>query len=374
MERIRVGILGATGTVGQRFIQLLADHPWFEITAVAASERSAGQCYGDVCHWLLPTPMPERVATLKVEPVEPGLDCRLVFSSLPSNVAAEVEARFAQAGYAVCSNASAHRMDPDVPLLIPEVNADHVALLEVQQAQRGWKGWIATSANCSSTQLALALKPLHDAFGVRALHVTTLQAVSGAGYPGVASLDIVGNVVPYIRGEEEKMESEPLKMLGTLRKGKVGEAPVGEAPVGEAPVGEASVDEASIVEAPITISAQCNRVPVRDGHTECVSVCFERVPTQAELAEALAAFRGPLKVAKLPSTPQQPILVRDEPDRPQPILDRDAGGGYAVSVERIRPCPLLDYRFVVLGHNTLRGAAGGAIHNAELLAAEGWLD
>ncbi len=348
MNQIRVGILGATGMVGQRFIQLLADHPWFEITAVAASERSVGQRYGDACHWLLPTLMPERVAQLIVGPVEPGLDCRLVFSSLPSNVAAEVEAQFAQAGYAVCSNASAHRMDPDVPLLIPEVNADHAALLEVQQARREWRSWIATSANCTSTQLALALKPLHDAFGVRALHVTTLQAVSGAGYPGVASLDILGNVVPYIRGEEEKMESEPRKMLGTLAEGQ-------------------------IVEAPIAISAQCNRVPVRDGHMECVSVRFEQQPGQAEVTEALASFRGPRAVSELPSTPTVPIVVLQEPDRPQPILDRDAGGGYTVSVGRIRLCPLLDYRFVVLGHNTLRGAAGGAIHNAELLAAEGWL-
>jgi aspartate-semialdehyde dehydrogenase len=348
MSRITVGILGATGTVGQRFIQLLADHPWFEVTAVAASERSIGRRYADACHWLLPTPMPEGIAQLVVGPVEPGLDCRLVFSSLPSNVAAAVEAQFAQAGYAVCSNASAHRMDPDVPLLIPEVNADHVALLEVQRARRGWRGWIATSANCSATQLALALKPLHEAFGVRALHVTTLQAVSGAGHPGVPSLDILGNVVPYIRGEEEKIESEPLKMLGTLRDG-------------------------GIVEAPVTISAQCNRVPVHDGHTECVSVRFERQPDREALIDALASFRGPHAVSELPSTPRQPIVVRDEPDRPQPVLDRDAGGGYTVSVGRIRRCPLFDHKFVILGHNTLRGAAGGAIHNAELLAAEGWL-
>ena len=348
MNRVPVGILGATGMVGQRFIQLLSDHPWFEITAVAASERSAGQRYADACHWLLPTPMPERVAGLVVEPVGPGLDCRVVFSSLPSEVAAEVEAQFSEAGYAVCSNASAHRMDADVPLLIPEVNADHVALLQVQQAQRGWQGFIATSANCSSTQLALALKPLHDAFGIRALHVTTLQAVSGAGYPGVPSLDILGNVVPYIRGEEAKMEHEPLKMLGTLR-------------------GE------RIEEAPFTISAQCNRVPVRDGHTECVSIAFEHRPDLDTLRDALASFRGPPEVADLPSTPAHPIHVHSEPDRPQPILDREVGGGYTVSVGRIRPCSLLDYKFVVLGHNTLRGAAGGAIHNAELLAARGYL-
>jgi aspartate-semialdehyde dehydrogenase len=348
MNQVPVGVLGATGMVGQRFVQLLSDHPWFQITAVAASERSAGRRYGDACHWLLPTPMPEGVAELIVEPVAPGLDCRVVFSSLPSGVAAEVEAGFAQAGYAVCSNASAHRMDDDVPLLVPEVNADHVALLEVQQARRGWRGWIATSANCSATQLVLALKPLHDAFGIRALHVATLQAVSGAGYPGVPSLDIVDNVVPYIGGEEEKLESEPRKMLGTFRDGR-------------------------IVEAPFTISAQCNRVPVRDGHTECVSVAFEQRPDVDTLIAALASFRGPPEAAELPSTPELPIHVRSEPDRPQPILDRDAGGGYTVSVGRIRPCPLLDVKFVVLGHNTLRGAAGGAIHNAELLAAKGWL-
>ena len=348
MSQIAVGILGATGMVGQRFVQLLADHPWFEVTAVAASERSVGQRYADACHWLLPTPMPERVAQLVVGPVEPGIDCRLAFSSLPANVAAVVEAQFAQAGYAVCSNASAHRMDPDVPLLIPEVNADHVALLEVQRARRGWRGWIVTSANCSSTQLALVLKPLHDAFGVRALHVTTLQAVSGAGYPGVPSLDILGNVVPYIRGEEEKMESEPLKMLGTLRDGR-------------------------IVEAPFTISAQCNRVPVRDGHTECVSVRFEHQPQGEALFDALASFRGPVAVSELPSTPGRPIVGRDEPDRPQTVLDRGTGGGYTVSVGRIRPCPLSDYKFVILGHNTLRGAAGGAIHNAELLVQQGWI-
>jgi aspartate-semialdehyde dehydrogenase len=350
MPRISVGVLGATGAVGQRFVQLLADHPWFEIAALAASERSAGRRYGDACHWMLPTPMPASVRDVVVQPTEPTLDCRVVFASLPAPVAAQVEGCFAEAGYAVCSNASAHRMDPDVPLLIPEVNPDHTALLEVQRRVRGWEGLIATSANCSSTQLALALKPLHDAFGLRSLHVTTLQAVSGAGYPGVPSLDILGNVVPYIGGEEEKVASEPRKILGTL-----------------------DAKQTRVVEASFTISAQCNRVPVRDGHTECVSAAFARTPSPGEVASVLEAFRAPPAVADLPSTPLRPIVVRHEADRPQPILDRDAGGGSTISVGRIRPCPLLDCRFVVLGHNTVRGAAGGSIHNAELLVAQGWI-
>ncbi|MBL7201533.1 MAG: aspartate-semialdehyde dehydrogenase [Anaerolineae bacterium] len=348
MTRISVGILGATGTVGQRFIQLLEDHPWFEVTAVAASERSAGQRYEEACHWLLPTPMPEAVRDLVVGPIEPGLDCRLVFSSLPSGVAGPAEERFARAGYAVCTNASAHRADPDVPLLIPEVNAGHTALIEVQRRGRGWSGLIVASANCASIPLTLACKPLHDAFGLRALSVTTMQAVSGAGYPGVPSLDILGNVVPYIRGEEDKVEAEPLKMLGTLQEGR-------------------------IYDVPGTISAQCNRVAVRDGHMGCVSAAFERAPEVEAVVAALEAFRAPPEVAALPSSPARPIVVRPEPDRPQPILDRDAGNGNSITVGRVRPCPLFDVKFVFLGHNTLRGAAGGAIHNAELLVAQGWI-
>lgn len=348
MSKIPVGVLGATGAVGQRFIQLLADHPLFSVNVVAASERSVGRPYGEVCHWLLPTPIPESVCDLVVQPTEPNLDCRVVFASLPSKVAAQVERPFAEAGYVVCSNASTHRMGPDVPLLIPEVNPDHTALLEVQRGERGWKGLIVTSANCSATQLALALKPLHDAFGLRRLHVASLQAVSGAGYPGVASLDILGNVVPYIGGEEEKLETEPQKMLGTFQAGR-------------------------IVPAPFAVSAQCNRVPVRDGHLACVSVEFQQKPTVDQVIEALESFRAPPEVAGLPSTPGTPIVVRREADRPQPFLDRDAGGGYAVSVGRIRLCTLLDLKFVVLGHNTLRGAAGGSIHNAELLVSQGWI-
>jgi aspartate-semialdehyde dehydrogenase len=348
MSKIPVGVLGATGAVGQRFIQLLASHPWFEITALAASERSVGKPYVEACHWMQSTPMPESVRDIIVQPTEPGLNCRVVFASLPSKVAAQVEVPFVEAGYAVCSNASAHRMDPDVPLLIPEVNPDHTKLIEVQRRRRGWQGLLATSANCSSTQLVLMLKPLLDAFGLHKLFVVTLQAVSGAGYPGVPSLDIVDNVVPYIGGEEEKLETEPQKMLGTLQDGR-------------------------IVGVPLVISAQCNRVPVRDGHTECLSIAFERKPGLDDLIAALEGFRAPPEAADLPSTPGQPIIVRREVDRPQPILDRDAGNGNAVTVGRIRPCSLFDYRLVLLGHNTLRGAAGGAVHNAELLVKQGWI-
>ncbi len=348
MNRTPVGILGATGTVGQRFAQLLADHPWFEVTALAASDRSAGRRYADACHWLLPTPMPDPVRDLVVQPVESELDCRLVFSALPSGVAGPVEERFAQAGYAVCSNAAAHRLGADVPLLIPEVNPDHTALIDAQRRRRGWKGLIVTSANCSATQLALALKPLHQAFGLRRLCVVTLQAVSGAGYPGVASLDILGNVVPFIGGEEEKVEREPLKLLGTLQEGH-------------------------IADAAFVVSAQCNRVPVRDGHTACVSVEFERRADVADATVAFEGFRGSPGVADLPTSPAQPILVRTQADRPQPILDRDAGQGRSVVVGRVRPCPALDLKFVLLGHNTVRGAAGGSIHNAELLVAQGWV-
>ena len=343
MSKIPVGILGATGTVGQRFIQLLAEHPWFEVRALAASERSVGKVYADACHWLLPTPLP-----VAVRPIEPGLDCRLVFSALPSKVAGPVEERFAQAGYAVCSNAAPHRLVADVPLLIPEVNADHTALIPVQRRQRGRKGLIVASANCSTTQLALALKPLQQAFGLHKLSVVSMQAISGAGYPGVPAPDILGNVVPFIGGEEDKVENESRKLLGTLQ-------------------GQ------TVLDAPLLISAQCNRVPVRDGHTECVSVEFERRAGLDEVLAALREFRAPAGVADLPSTPARPIVVHSQPDRPQPLRDRDLGGGMSVSVGRVRPCSVFDYKFVVLGHNTLRGAAGGAIHNAELLAAGEWV-
>jgi aspartate-semialdehyde dehydrogenase len=348
MDKISVGILGATGTVGQRFIQLLDGHPWFEVTAVAASGRSTGQNYGKACHWLLPTPMPDRVAGLEVQPIEPGLDCQLVFSALPSDVAGPVEEAFARAAYAVCSNAAPHRMGGDIPLLIPEVNAGHTSLLEVQRRRRGWPGLIVTSANCTTTQLALGLKPLQDAFGLHRLFLVTMQAISGAGYPGVPSPDILGNIVPYIGGEEEKVESELLKLLGEW-------------------------DGDQVVPSPITVSAQCNRVPVRDGHTECLSIEFGRQAGPAEVEAALEAFRGPAEVAGLPSSPDQPVVVRREPDRPQPIRDVDEGGGMSVVIGRVRPCPILHCRCVLLGHNTVRGAAGGSIHNAELLVRQGWI-
>jgi aspartate-semialdehyde dehydrogenase len=345
MNKLSVGVLGATGTVGQRFIQLVADHPWFEVTAVAASDRSAGQRYAEACHWLLPTPIPDAVRDLVVRPVEPKLDCQLVFSALPSKVAKTAEERFAQAGYVVCSNASSHRLDADVPLLIPEVNPDHTALIDAQRHRRGWKGFIVTSPNCSALPLALTLKPLQDAFGLRRVSVVTMQAVSGAGYPGVPAMDILDNVVPFVGGEEDKVEREPLKLLGTLQ-------------------------DQQVVNAPFVISAQCNRVPVRDGHTECVSVEFEGKPDVGEIIAALENFQGPSEVAGLPSTPAHPIVVRREADRPQPVLDRDEGKGMSVVVGRVRPCPVLDFKFVVLGHNTLRGAASGSIHNAELLVAQ----
>jgi aspartate-semialdehyde dehydrogenase len=353
LNKIPVGILGATGTVGQRFIQLLANHPWFQITAVAASSRSVRRPYSEACRWLLPTPIPDSVGNMLVQPLEPTLDCRLVFSALPTDIAASVEAQFALAGYVVCTNAAASRLEPDVPLLIPEVNADHTRLLEDQQRRRGWKGLLVASANCTTTQLALALHPLHDALGIRKLSVVTLQAISGAGYPGVPAADILGNVIPFINGEEQKVERESRKLLGTL------------------------VDN-HIVDAPFVVSAQCNRVPVYDGHTECVSVEFERDETGAkpnddDVIAILTEFPSPPELSTLPSTPARPIVVFREDDRPQPIRDRDLGGGMSVSVGRVRDCPVLDVKFVILGHNTLRGAAGGSIHNAELLVTQGWI-
>lgn len=348
MVKIPVGVLGATGTVGQRFIQLLSGHPWFEITALAASGRSTGQRYAETCNWLLPTEIPGSIAGLVVQPIEPGLDCRLVFSALPSSVAGPVEEDFARAGYAVCSNAAAHRMDAAVPLLIPEVNAGHTALIQVQRRQRGWPGTLIASANCTTTQLALALKPLHDAFGLRKVSVVAMQAISGGGYPGVPAPDILGNIVPYIGCEEEKVEHEFPKLLGSLEGG-------------------------GIAPAPVVISAQCNRVPVRDGHTECVSIELQRQASTKDLVAAFEDFSGPEQVAVLPSSPAKPIVVRRQADRPQPLRDRDTGGGMSVVVGRVRPCPVLGHKFVVLGHNTVRGAAGGSIHNAELLVEQGWI-
>lgn len=346
---IKVGILGATGMVGQRFVELLDGHPWFEVTALAASDQSAGKPYAEACQWIVSPDMPEAVREMTVQPCQPELDCELVFSSLPASVAGEIEEAFAAAGTIVSSNARNHRMAPDVPLLIPEVNPAHLGLIPRQQRERGWdRGFIITNPNCSTIHLVLALKPLQDHFGLRRVAVVTMQALSGAGYPGVPSLAILDNVVPYIGGEEPKVETEPLKLLGHF-------------------------DGRRIIDADFTVSAQCNRVSTFDGHVECVSVELEREATLEEVAEALAGFRAEPQELGLPSAPEHPIVLRPEIDRPQPRLDRDLEKGMASVVGRLRPCPILGYKFVVLGHNTIRGAAGAAILNAELLVAKGYL-
>jgi len=351
MKPIRAGVLGATGAVGQRFVDLLAANPWFEITALTGSERSVGRPYGEACTWRLSADCPARVRDLVVQPTEPPLDCDIVFSALPSHVAGPAEEAFAAAGYGVLSNASSHRMDPDVPLLIPEVNPEHLGLLAVQRARRGWdRGFIVTDPNCSTVGMTLALKPLHDAFGVRRVIVTTMQALSGAGYPGVPSMDTLDNVIPYIDGEEDKLIEEPLKLLGTL-------------------------DEAAglVRPAEVRISPACNRVTTRDGHLETVSVEFARRASVEEVIEALRAFRSVPHTLGCPSAVEETIVVRREPDRPQTRLDRDAGRGMAITVGRVRPCEVLDSKFVVLSHNTIRGAAGGAVLNAEIMIAKGMI-
>jgi aspartate-semialdehyde dehydrogenase len=348
-RRYRVGILGATGTVGQRFIQLLEGHPQFEVAALAASDRSQGKAYSEACAWRLPGDMPEAVRGLKVQAPEPPLDCEIVFSSLPGDIARETEESFARAGHAVISNSSALRMDEDVPLLIPEVNHEHLAQLDTQKGKRGLeRGMIVTNPNCSTIMLALALAPLHASFRIESCVATTLQALSGAGYPGVASLDAVDNVIPYIGGEEEKIESETLKILGRFEDG-------------------------GIRHAPFKVSAQVHRVNVSDGHMAAVRVKLARRATLAELREAFASFTSLPQELRLHTAPERPILVRDEPDRPQPRLDRDAGRGMSITVGRLLPDNVLDYRFVALSHNTVRGAAGAAILNAELLVATGRL-
>lgn len=346
-RRIPVGVLGATGAVGQTFIRLLADHPWFEVTAVAASERSAGKRYRDAAHWLSGD-MPEPVAGLTVTACDPAIvDAPIVFSALDSDAASEVEAAFARAGRLVLSNARNYRMDADVPLLIPEVNPDHLGLISMQRSTRGWSGAIVTNSNCSTMVVALALAPLHQAFGIEQLFVTTLQALSGAGYPGVPSLDILGNIIPFIGGgEEEKIESEPLKILGTFRKG-------------------------AVELARMRISAQVNRVAVEHGHTACMAVKLASPATPDAAMEALRSWKGAIPELKLPSAPAQPVMVTMEKDRPQPRRDVNAGNGMSVVVGRVREDPLLDLRLVAMGHNTIRGAAGASILNAELMFARG---
>ncbi len=349
MKRIPVSILGATGAVGQRFVSLLAEHPWFELVGLAASERSAGQRYGEVCRWTLDMPMPAEVRDMPVRPIDTHLPGRILFSALPGELAGPVEEEMARAGYIVCSNASAHRMDPEVPLVIPEVNPDHIGLIPIQRRRRGWKGCIATNPNCTTTIMVMALAPLARRFGLRRVHAVSLQALSGAGYPGVPSMDIVDNVLPYIGGEEDKVQSEPQKLLGTL-EGDV------------------------VVPAGFAISAQCNRVPVLEGHMVCVSLELAQDASLEEIRQAWETFRGEPQELGLPSAPAQPLIYRHEPDRPQPRKDRDAGAGMAVTVGRLQECPVLGKKFVVLGHNTVRGAAGGSLVLAELLVAKGLVD
>ena len=344
-SKLRVGILGATGVVGQRFIQLLEDHPQFEVTALAASDRSQGKAYSEACVWRLPGEMPDRVKGIIIQSPAPPLDCEFVFSSLPGEVAGEAEESFARAGYPVISNSSSHRMDADVPLLIPEVNSDHLALIDRQRAARGYdRGYIVTNPNCSTIVIAMALAPLHRNFGVESCVATTMQAISGAGYPGVASLDITDNVLPFIGGEEEKIESETVKILGRVSDGHI--------------------DNSNAL-----VSAQCNRVNVIDGHIAAIRLKLSQTASLNQVREALGSFSALPQKLKLHSAPARPIIVRDEPDRPQPRLDREAGNGMSVSVGRIMADNVLDYRFVALGHNTIRGAAGAAILNAELLVA-----
>jgi aspartate-semialdehyde dehydrogenase len=346
-RRIRVGILGATGAVGQTFIRLLADHPWFEVVAIAASERSAGKRYRDAAHWLSGD-MPESVAKLTVTACDPSaVDAQVVFSALDSDAAEEVEAAFARAGRLVLSNARNYRMDADVPLLIPEVNPDHLGLLPVQRKARGWSGAIVTNSNCSTMVIALALAPLHQAFGIAQVFVTTLQALSGAGYPGVPSLDILGNIIPFIGGgEEEKIESEPLKILGVFENG-------------------------TVTPATMRVSAQVNRVAVEHGHTACMSVKLATRATPEAAMDALHTWTGAIAGLGLPSAPKQPVIVTMERDRPQPRRDVNAGNGMSVVVGRVRSDPMLDLRLVAMGHNTIRGAAGASILNAELMFARG---
>ena len=346
MQRVEIGILGATGMVGQRFLELLAEHPWFEVVWLAASERSSGKLYGEAVRWKLSTPLAERFARMPLSPALPEAQTpRAIFAALDTDIALELEPRFAKAGCAVISNSSAFRMDSKTPLVIPEVNADHLPIVEQQSWGSG--GFIVTNPNCSAIGLVLALKPLHDAFGIESLFVSTMQAVSGAGYPGVASLDILNNVVPFVRNEEEKMLAETAKLLGELDKGQL--QPL-----------------------QLQMTAHCNRVAVEDGHTESVSL---KLLTPATREQILAAWREftPLAGLNLPSAPAQPVEYIDAEDRPQPRLDRMRGKGMAAVVGRLRPCTLLDWKFTVLSHNTIRGAAGAALLNAELLHAQGRL-
>ncbi len=347
-QKIPVGILGATGVVGQRFIQLLENHPWFEVAWLAASDRSAGQMYGDAARWRLKTPIPDKIRQMLVSPAEPNGAPRVIFAALDAGIAREMEPKFAEAGCAVVSNSSAFRMQQDVPLVIPEVNPDHLALIEQQCWRKKSGGYIVTNPNCSAIGLVVALAPLHQKFGVESLFVTTMQAVSGAGYPGVASLDILGNVIPYIAKEEEKMEEETRKLLGRLNSNHVQDAG-------------------------FSMTAHCNRVAVEDGHTESVSVKLKQKADIEAVLAAIRDFKSKPHELGCPLAPVRPLVYDAAPDRPQPRFDLDRGSGMTVSVGRLRPCGVLDYKFTVLSHNTIRGAAGAALLNAELLKVQGYL-
>jgi aspartate-semialdehyde dehydrogenase len=347
--KIPVGILGATGTVGQRFIQLLEAHPWFEITWLAASDRSAGKAYAEAAKWNLTTPVPAKLAGMQVSPAAPDSRTpKLIFAALDAQSAREIEPAFAAAGHAVVSNSSAFRMAEDVPLVIPEVNGDHTELIKTQKWYKDSGGFMVTNPNCSAIGLVMALAPLHRRFGVQKVFVATMQAVSGAGYPGVPSLDILGNVIPYISGEEPKMEAESRKLLGSLNR-------------------------SGVVPADLAVSAHCNRVAVEDGHTESVSLQLHQPAQAEEIIAAWNEFRCLPQKLKLPSAPEQPVIYDSAPDRPQPRLDRDRGRGMSAVVGRLRPCSIFDWKFTVLSHNTIRGAAGAAILNGELLRAQGYL-
>jgi aspartate-semialdehyde dehydrogenase len=351
--RQQIGILGATGMVGQRFIQLLENHLWFEVAWLAASDRSSGKKYGDAVRWKLDTTLPERIARMTVSPAVPDNAPKIIFAALDADIAREMEPAFAAAGCAVISNSSAFRMNEDVPLVIPEVNSDHLPILENQSWRKQSGGYIVTNPNCSAIGLVLALKPLVERFGIDAIFVSTMQAVSGAGYPGVASMDILGNVVPYIKNEEEKMQAETLRLLGSRQK----------------------LERGSGVVRPLNakMTAHCNRVAVEDGHTESVSIKLSRKATREEILEAWREFT-PLAGRDLPTAPAQPVEFTPLEDRPQPRLDKMRGNGMAATAGRLRPCTLLDWKFTVLSHNTIRGAAGAAILNAELLVSLGKLN
>ncbi len=355
-SRISVALMGATGSVGQRFIQLLENHPWFRVGELVASAKNVGKYYQDAANWRLDTPMPDEIGNMKIRALGSDLDSPVVFSSLDSSVAGEAEDDYANRGHAVVSNARNHRMDPDVPLLIPEINADHLGAIERQRERRGSKGFIVTNPNCSSVGIAMAIAPIERLHGIEAMTVTTMQAISGAGYAGVASYAIIDNIVPSIPGEEEKVETEPLRILGRW-------------------------DGEQFIDSEFTISAQCTRVPVIDGHMFCISLKlrnsedlrrhFRIESLILDSRSAINSFKGEPQLLKLPTAPERAIVIADGHDRPQPRLDRMRNNGMTVTLGRIRPCPVLDIRLTGLVHNTIRGAAGAAILNAELLKAKG---